>query len=197
MSTKAFWWKSLSRCKSSISTLRFFSNPITSPVFLFCDTFLEAQSILPHWPSQISDWTLQWLFFFAYRDQTRLPSETRDKAYLKEEFRKRLQGGPLRYKLQLTLHLPQSDDPVDILNVARYWDEATHPWLDVADVTMVVLLSPDATENMCFNPGNLAPCLELLPARSIHQLRSSYKEGSVRKDPETTSSQERIKCCAW
>lgn len=74
----------------------------------------------------------------------------------------------MRYKLQLTLHLPQSDDPVDILNVARYWDEATHPWLDVADVTMVVLLSPDATEKMCFNPGNLAPCLELLPARSIH-----------------------------
>ncbi|XP_074620664.1 allene oxide synthase-lipoxygenase protein-like isoform X3 [Acropora palmata] len=101
-------------------------------------------------------------------DQKRLPSETRDKAYLKEEFRKRLQGGPLKYKLQLTLHLPQLDDPVDILNVARYWDEATHPWLDVADVTMVVLLSPDATEKMCFNPGNLAPCLELLPARSIH-----------------------------
>lgn len=57
---------------------------------------------------------------------------------------------------------------MDILNVARYWDEATHPWLDVADVTMVVLLSPDATEKMGFNPGNLAPCLELLPARSIH-----------------------------
>lgn len=87
---------------------------------------------------------------------------------MKEEFRKRLEGGPLKYKLQLTLHMPRSDDPADILNIARFWDEATHPWLDVADVTMVVLLSPDATDKMGFNPGNLAPCLELLPARSIH-----------------------------
>ena len=102
------------------------------------------------------------------RDQKRLPSETRSKDYLKEEFKERLSRGPVKYKLQLTLHEPKSDDPPDILNVVRYWDEATHPWLDVADVTLMVLLSADATEELRFNPGNLSPCLELLPARSIY-----------------------------
>ena len=97
-----------------------------------------------------------------------MPSETRSKDYLKEEFKERLSRGPVKYKLQLTLHEPKSDDPPDTLNVARYWDEATHPWLDVADVTLMVLLSPDVTEKMRFNAGNLSPCLELLPARSIY-----------------------------
>ncbi|XP_068704039.1 allene oxide synthase-lipoxygenase protein-like [Montipora foliosa] len=101
-------------------------------------------------------------------DQKRLPTETRGKNYLREEFRKRLYEGSVKYKLQLTFHVPRSDDPAAILNVARYWDEATHPWLDVADVTINVFLSPDVTEKMRFNPGNLAPCLGLLPACSIH-----------------------------
>ena len=74
----------------------------------------------------------------------------------------------MKYKLQLTLHAPRSDDPPDILNVIRFWDEVTHPWLDVADVTLSVPLSPDVCDKMCFNPGNLAACLELLPPRSIH-----------------------------
>ena len=97
-----------------------------------------------------------------------MPSETRSKDYLKPEFKERLSHGPVKYKLQLTLHEPRSDDPPDILNIARHWDEATHPWLDVADVTLMVLLSPDVTEKMRFNPDNLSPCLELLPARSIY-----------------------------
>ena len=108
------------------------------------------------------------LLSFGFRDQKRLPTETRGKNYLREEFRKRLYEGSVKYKLQLTFHVPRSDDPAAILNVARYWDEATHPWLDVADVTINVFLSPDVTEKMRFNPGNLAPCLGLLPACSIH-----------------------------
>ena len=79
-----------------------------------------------------------------------------------------LDNGPLKYKLQLTLHTPRFDDPTDILNPTRYWDEATHPWLDVADINVGVFLSPDVTEKMCFNPGNLPPCLEFLPAISIY-----------------------------
>ena len=102
------------------------------------------------------------------RDHSRLPSETRAKDYLKEEFKERLFRGPVKYKLQLTLHEPRSDDPSDILNIARYWDEATHPWLDVADVTLTTLLTPDVTERLHVNPGNLPACLSFLPARSIH-----------------------------
>lgn len=101
-------------------------------------------------------------------NQDRLPSETRSKDYLKHDVKQMLDNGPLKYKLQLTLHTPRFGDPTDILNPARYWDEATHPWLDVADINVGVFLSPDVTEKMCFNPGNLPPCLEFLPAISIY-----------------------------
>ena len=102
------------------------------------------------------------------REQGRLPSETRAKDYLKQEFKERLSRAPVKYKFQLTLHEPRSHDPPDILNVARHWDEATHPWLDVADVTLIVLLTPDVTEQLPYNPGNLPSCLDLLPARSVY-----------------------------
>ncbi|XP_068703458.1 allene oxide synthase-lipoxygenase protein-like [Montipora foliosa] len=96
------------------------------------------------------------------------PSEIKIKDYLKHDFREMLYRGPVKYKLQLTLHIPRSDDPPEILNTSRYWDEAVHPWLDVADVKMGVFLSPEVTEKLHFNPGNLPACLEFLPARSIH-----------------------------
>lgn len=90
------------------------------------------------------------------------------KDYLKEEFKERISLGPVRYKLQLSLHETKSDDPSAILNIARYWDEATHPWLDVADVTLTALLTPDVTERLKFNCGNLGSFLYILPARTIY-----------------------------
>lgn len=98
----------------------------------------------------------------------RLPSETRPKDYLKEEFKERICRGPIRYKLQLTLHKARADDPPGILNIARYWDEATHPWLDVADVILTSLLTPDVINGFRFNAGNLPQSLCFLPARTIY-----------------------------
>jgi len=108
------------------------------------------------------------LVFRGCRDNKRLPSETRAKDYLKEEFKERISRGPVKYKLQLTLHEARTDDPPAILNIARYWDEATHPWLDVADVTMTALLTPDVTEGLKFNCGNLPSSIYFLPARTIY-----------------------------
>ena len=102
------------------------------------------------------------------REQGRLPSETRSKDYLKKEFKERLARGPVKYKLQLTLHEPRPDDLPEILNIARYWNEASHPWLDLADVTLATLLAPDVTEQFRFNAGNLSSCLAFLPPRSIY-----------------------------
>lgn len=88
--------------------------------------------------------------------------------------------GPLKYKLQLQLHEAKEDDPpilyfifyifiyiyILYFHIAREWDEATHPWLDLADVTMTTLLSPLATDELEFNFKNLPPSLDSLPARS-------------------------------
>ncbi|XP_028396594.1 allene oxide synthase-lipoxygenase protein-like isoform X2 [Dendronephthya gigantea] len=98
----------------------------------------------------------------------RLPSEIRSKDYLKEEFKQRILAGAVRYKLQMTLHQAQSDDPPGILDIAKYWDETTHEWVDVADVTLTTLLTPDTTAGLRYNPGNLPDSLYFLPARSIH-----------------------------
>ncbi|CAB4010977.1 allene oxide synthase-lipoxygenase -like [Paramuricea clavata] len=97
----------------------------------------------------------------------RLSSETRAKDYLKQEFKQRISRGAVKYKLQMTLHEVQLDDPASILNIARYWDETTHAWLDVADVKLTTLLSPGVTAGLLFNPGTLPNSLCFLPARSI------------------------------
>lgn len=77
-----------------------------------------------------------------------------------------MKRGPLKYKLQLQLHKAKEDDPPILLHIGREWDEATHPWLDLADVTMTTLLSPLATDELEFNFKNLPSSLDLLPARS-------------------------------
>ena len=85
--------------------------------------------------------------------------------YLTEEFKARISRGPVKYKLQLTLHEVRSDDPPNILDIGRYWDENAHPWLDVADVTLTTILSPQASEALRFNVGNLPSSIYLLQAR--------------------------------
>ena len=106
---------------------------------------------------------------YLARKKRRLPSETRDRNYLKTLFIEQLsKKGVLQYKLQLALHVPGADDPPDILHIGRYWDESSHPWLDLADVTITTPLAPKVTECLQFNAGNLPPSLSLLPAHSIH-----------------------------
>ena len=73
----------------------------------------------------------------------------------------------MRYKLQLQLHGVKENDPPTTLHVGREWDETTHPWIDLADITMTSLLSPPATERLEFSFNNLPPSLDLLPARSV------------------------------
>ncbi|RMX58429.1 hypothetical protein pdam_00019691, partial [Pocillopora damicornis] len=98
-------------------------------------------------------------------EQERLQTETRPKEYLTEEFKARISRGPVKYKLQLTLHEVRSDDPPNILDIGRYWDENAHSWLDVADVTLTTILSPQASEALRFNVGNLPSSIYLLQAR--------------------------------
>ena len=88
--------------------------------------------------------------------------------YLKQEYKERISKGPLEYKLQLQLHVAKDDDPPTTLHVGREWNENTHPWLDLADLTMTSLLSPSATERLELKFSNLPPSLDLLPARSVH-----------------------------
>ena len=105
---------------------------------------------------------------YLCREKEPYPSETRSEDYLRQEFKDRLSRGPVKYRLQLQLHEVQPDDPPHILYVGRGWDETTHPWLDLADVTITSLLPPDVTEKTCYAVDNLPSCMALLPAKTVY-----------------------------
>ena len=102
-----------------------------------------------------------------YRINERSPDETLPMDYLKREYRERISKGPLDYKLQLQLHEPKEGDVPWILHVGREWDEETHPWLDLAYIKVMSLLSPTATERLKFIYLNLPASIGLLPAVSV------------------------------
>ena len=106
------------------------------------------------------------------RERERHPEEKRAKHYLREEFAKRLSKGTINYKLQLQLHLVSSLDRPHVLHCGWHWDEKTHPWIDLADVTLTTMIPPNVIERTQFNIGNLPHSLEFVgPPESVHDFR--------------------------
>ena len=107
-----------------------------------------------------------------FRERERYPEEKRSKHYLREEFAERLSKGPVHYKLQLQLHQVSPSDRPHVLHAGRYWDESTHPWMDLAEVMVTTMLPSDVTERTRFNVGNAPPSLGLVgPPESIHDFK--------------------------
>lgn len=104
--------------------------------------------------------------------ETPAPGETRSQNYLKEEYAARIARGPVRYHLQLQLHVPSPDDSPEILSCSVAWDEATHPFIDVATVEVDTLLSLDENNLMRFSVAHCPDSLGLLPAESIDDYNS-------------------------
>ena len=96
-----------------------------------------------------------------------LVEDKRPMDYLKQEYLQRLSEGLLKYKIQIQLHEPQPQDPALILHAGRAWDEKTHPWMDLTDLTITTPLAPDVIERTCFNVANQNTSLGLFPAVSI------------------------------
>jgi arachidonate 5-lipoxygenase len=105
-------------------------------------------------------------------DQRAAPDEPRTVNYLKEEWAERVKAGPVHYLLQIQWHDVRPDDPDVIRNPLEPWDEATHPWADLATVEITELLSYEEQDHMAFEVTNLPPCMALLPARSMQDYNS-------------------------
>lgn len=58
------------------------------------------------------------------------------------------------------------------------WDKETHPWFDLATVTITTLLSPDVLERTSYNIANQPKSLGLLEANSPQDYNSI---GQLRK----------------
>ncbi|XP_031557674.1 allene oxide synthase-lipoxygenase protein-like [Actinia tenebrosa] len=95
-------------------------------------------------------------------DRERYPDEKRSKRYLREEYIQRLSKGPIKYKLQLQLHEVSPSDSQQILSAAKQWNDDTHPWMDLADVTITTMLPDDEVERTKYNVANCPPSLGII-----------------------------------
>jgi arachidonate 5-lipoxygenase len=105
-------------------------------------------------------------------DQHAAQGEPRPVDYLREEWYARLKAGPVRHVLQIQWHDVKPDDPDVIRNPLEPWDEATHPWVDLAEVEITEPLSYAEQDYMAFEVTNLPPCMKLLPAKSMQDYNS-------------------------
>lgn len=100
------------------------------------------------------------------------PGETRAPNYLRQEYLERIARAPIVYTLQIQLHTPQAGESPEILNSNVAWDEATHPYMDLATVEVDSLVTFEAGEQMRFSLNHAPPSLGLLPAASIDDYNS-------------------------
>ena len=81
-----------------------------------------------------------------FRISSRHENEKQPDDYLRKEYVERLQKGPVNYRLQIQIHEASPDDTATIFHAGILWDEGTHPWFDLAKVSIKTPLSPDAVE---------------------------------------------------
>ncbi len=104
--------------------------------------------------------------------ETAKPGETLSQNYLKEEYAARIAAGPVRYVLQIQIHTPAPTDTDEVFNCSVAWDEATHPFLDVAHVAVDRLMTLDENNLMRFAVNHCPPSLGMIPAASIDDYNS-------------------------
>lgn len=105
--------------------------------------------------------------------QCRDSNDTRPKKYLPDEYRQRLQSGPVEYLLQIQLReFDVARDTWEFFNSARVWDLTTSPWLDLARVSINEALPDEVTERMQMWLGHQPPSLGLTNSFSNVDYRS-------------------------
>jgi hypothetical protein len=98
----------------------------------------------------------------AYEDETRSPN------YMKHELRERLaRDGVVRYRLQIQLHPALPGHPAEVCSSWQVWDEAEHPYVDLATIELQELFDYARGNLTQFSIGHQPPSLGLIPARSL------------------------------
>lgn len=95
-------------------------------------------------------------------EQQRCAGETRPVDYLRREFHDRLAGGnPVSFRLEAQFHWPQRGDSLEWYDASLEWDERTHPWRPLAELTLDQPLTAEESEGLRFDPGKLPPSLRI------------------------------------
>jgi arachidonate 5-lipoxygenase len=98
--------------------------------------------------------------------------EILDRNYLKDEYARRVTAGPVSYRLQLQLHTASREDSPEIFNSNTEWDEASHPWLELARVEITTVHSWEEAVLTMTSVGHAPPSLAVIPARDMDDFNS-------------------------
>ena len=112
------------------------------------------------------------ILLLSCREKSRSKDERRPENYLTTEFEERISREGVRYKLQIQLHEIKPDDSHLILHASRVWEQATHPWLDLADVKLTSLLPCDVVSDTRCSMGNVPSSIVIPPAKTIYDYTS-------------------------
>ena len=107
-----------------------------------------------------------------FGDQRKLPDDPRTRNALKHEYAERLGKGPVEYLLQLQLHEATDQDSELIFCCNKVWDEATHPWMDLARVTITRMLTYEESMLMYFTLNHRPGSIGIIPAKSMDDYNS-------------------------
>ncbi|KAJ7337200.1 arachidonate 5-lipoxygenase [Desmophyllum pertusum] len=134
----------------------------------------------------------------------KVEEEKRPESYLIPEFMKRISQGPIEYKLQIQLHEIKPDDSHLILHPSRAWNQGTHPWLDLADVTLTSLLPIDVVErtrcSLSHHPVSIdipSPAETIYDYNSIPYLRSKiYPTSNLMSSSKPRRKESKEQACS-
>lgn len=105
-------------------------------------------------------------------EQARLDGVSLPEDYLRQEFRERLVQGSITYLLQIQLHTAARTDTPEVFHSGLKWDETTHPWLDLAEITLDRTLTAVQAEELRFNIANQPSSLGVISATSLEDYNS-------------------------
>ncbi|MEB3198390.1 MAG: hypothetical protein VKP62_14415 [Candidatus Sericytochromatia bacterium] len=122
---------------------------------------LGQESGLPDAARQAQVWNMQ-----------RNPEDDRPTDYLRQEWQTRLRQGPVDYMLQIQVREPADGDTQELLHLNRPWDEARHPWRDLAHIRLEAAMTPEETDRTTFTLAHQPPGLGIFHATSAQDYRS-------------------------
>jgi len=129
------------------------------------------------------------MLLYNCRGNSRLKDERRPENYLATDFEDRMSSDGVQYKLQIQLHEIKAHDSHLILHAARNWDQATHPWLDLADVKLTSLLPSDVVRDTRCSLDNAPLSIVVPPAKTIYDYNSiAYLRSKVYSGSNALSS---------
>ena len=120
----------------------------------------------------------------------RWPEEKRSPDTLRRAYASRLREGPIRYTLQIAVRDASDDFRDPLFDPCTAWDEADHPWLDLAALTIDTSMPDAEVEPLEFSIGNAPPSLGVFPASSpteytsVGHLRASLYPKAASKRPK-------------